>query len=352
MRWVVLLVAACGRIGFGAFGDAQTSSDASDAAMTPNYAFVTSMPMLTDIASADAACNTNAAAAGLAGTYVAWLSTAATPAPDRLGSARGWIRPDGKPVVDTVADLQAGRMYYPIDVDEHGNAQVSALVTTGTQWSSGAYVAASNDCIDFTSTSGSDFAAEGRAAGTTALFSNAFATTPCGRSGFVYCFGIDRAAMVSVAPTSGRLAFATHGLWPVSGIAAADAFCTSEAAAAGHAGSFLAFLATTTVPGESRMNLAGANWVRADGLPLAASPNQVFNPGPDVPITLDASGAIATSPFFVNWVGNTSNDCNAWQDTTSNMFGEVAYRVAGPSAFNLGGGQGCNGTFNLLCFEQ
>lgn len=87
-----------------------------------NIAFVTSWKGTGDlggVAAGDAICRRLAASAGLPGTYVAWLSSATIAAKDRLGSARGWIRRDGKPLADWIEDL-GRRLLHPIVLDEHG----------------------------------------------------------------------------------------------------------------------------------------------------------------------------------------------------------------------------------------
>src|SRR5436190_591044 len=74
----------------------------------PNYMFVTSgthQPPFGTLAAADNACNAAATAAGLPGTYRAWLSTSSVDAIDRIAGARGWIRPDGVPFADAPAHL-------------------------------------------------------------------------------------------------------------------------------------------------------------------------------------------------------------------------------------------------------
>jgi hypothetical protein len=56
-------------------------------------------------AAADAFCTAEAAAAGLKGTYVAWVSTAASPAGARLGQPMTpYVRRDGTPVLANIGD--------------------------------------------------------------------------------------------------------------------------------------------------------------------------------------------------------------------------------------------------------
>src|SRR5262249_42476658 len=102
-----------------------------------NFVFITAEGVAPgsygSLEAADRHCEESAAAAGLPpGPYVAWLSTQRDSAKARLGNARGWVRPDGYPVVDQVDDLVKGRMYMPIRVSARG-AAVNDFVATGTQ---------------------------------------------------------------------------------------------------------------------------------------------------------------------------------------------------------------------------
>src|SRR5689334_19443588 len=118
---VVIGLAACGRVGFDV-----AKTELADAADTrPNVVFVTSGTTpatfaAPPLASADGVCASRAVAKGLPGTFVAWLSTSTTDAIDRLAGSRGWVRVDGAPVADTAAEMIAGRIYNPINVDEAG----------------------------------------------------------------------------------------------------------------------------------------------------------------------------------------------------------------------------------------
>lgn len=147
----VLCALGCGRSHFEV--DADPLDSTSPDAPLANYVFVTSTTHLvstfgSDLAGADAICMQRASAAGLAGTYRAWLSSSTVNARERLSGARGWYRPDGKPVADRVEDLLAGRMFYPIRVDENGDdiGIVGPEVATGTVSNGGRSFNRCNDC--------------------------------------------------------------------------------------------------------------------------------------------------------------------------------------------------------------
>jgi len=72
------------------------------------------------LAGAAVFCDSLAAAAGVPGHFAAFLGTTTASEFSPLGSARGWIRPDGLPFTDTVAGLESGVMWYPPNLNESG----------------------------------------------------------------------------------------------------------------------------------------------------------------------------------------------------------------------------------------
>jgi hypothetical protein len=100
--------------------------------------------------------------------------------------------------------------------------------------------------------------------------------------------------LVDVAPVAGRLAFVTAGRWGGGrGLAAFDAMCAAEAAAAGIAGTFEAAVATTHASAVSRFDLDGPAWVRPDGVAIVASARDVGVRKPLLaPIALHADGTV------------------------------------------------------------
>ncbi|MBI4014614.1 MAG: DUF1554 domain-containing protein [Candidatus Aenigmarchaeota archaeon] len=85
------------------------------------------------LAGADAKCQGLAEAAGLGGTWVAWLSTSTVDAKDRIPDIR-YFRPSDKATVATSkVDLTNGNINNPINIDEKGAISLSGFVWTGTQ---------------------------------------------------------------------------------------------------------------------------------------------------------------------------------------------------------------------------
>ena len=72
------------------------------------------------LAGADKICNTLAANAHLPGNYAAYLSTPTVAAPSRVGGATGWVRVDGKPVMNAITQFAGGTMINPPSVMETG----------------------------------------------------------------------------------------------------------------------------------------------------------------------------------------------------------------------------------------
>jgi hypothetical protein len=74
------------------------------------------------LAAGDAICKARASAAGLpnASNFKAWLSDAGTNAKDRFSSNGPWIRFDGIPIANSIADLTDGSLFAPINLSETG----------------------------------------------------------------------------------------------------------------------------------------------------------------------------------------------------------------------------------------
>lgn len=92
--------------------------------------FVTSVRYTGDLgglAGADAKCQERAAAAGLPGTYLAWLSDGLQAPPDRFAPGLPYVRVDGLPIAKGLQGLISGEpLLNPIDVTEHGDVIAKA----------------------------------------------------------------------------------------------------------------------------------------------------------------------------------------------------------------------------------
>lgn len=270
-----------------------------------NYVFVTSTVYAASAVAPDAAdreCNKLASAAGLPGHYFAWLSTSTQHARDRLGAARGWVRPGGLPFADSTASLTTlNRVFYPIHLDETGNEAVGGLVFTGTA-DSGTLVPGFT-CSDWTTSTSSGNVIIGDHTGGPHAWTNAGGTW-CTAEGRLYCFGDDMVQPVARSPAAGRLAFVTAAPWGGAAEASAPSTrCTAEASAAGLAGTFKAAVATTHASAVSRFDLAGRTWVRPDGVAIVAYARDLGVGKPLLaPIALHADGTVV--PGSYSWCGS------------------------------------------------
>jgi hypothetical protein len=124
--------------------------------IVPQYVFATSgtyMGNLGGLAGADATCQSLATAAGLAGTFKAWLSDTTTNAADRLSHGSGYVLVDGTLVAATWTQLTSGDLAHGIDLDEHGSALANPYVWTDTNISGDAELSlnqTANSCTDWT----------------------------------------------------------------------------------------------------------------------------------------------------------------------------------------------------------
>jgi hypothetical protein len=306
--WLVVLV-GCGRVGFERVPDGATIEGSA------NVAFVTSSVQdgaLGGLAGADAICMQRASEAGLAGTFVAWLSLANSNAFSRIAGARGWRLVDGTPVADDPSDFATNQLLAPLALDEHGTDVRTAgpHPWTGT-YGDGTYTG--TDCAGWasnaTATSGS--------IGDPKLGSSAFTSAgnlSCDQLHPLYCLEIDRVAHVAFTPPHARLAFVTDETWlpNAGGVSSADATCTAEARIAGLPGTYRAALSTSTTAARDRFDLTRAPWARVDGAVLAATAADLFagqlGNFPD----RTATGSLASALVWGGDPTQPSGPCTGW----------------------------------------
>jgi hypothetical protein len=291
---------------------------------TPNYVFVTSTKHALSFGSleaADAICGDAAKAGHLPGTFRAWLSSSTVAARDRLGAARGWIRPDGAPFADSVVDIMSDHILYPPVVDElghevRGSFAVDPVVTgTSTQTSGGI------PCHDWSSISNKESTWAGVPYDGPQSWT-AFGAVTCDVMAHFYCFGIDHTTALQVVPQPGKKAFVTDGSFTTTGLDGADRLCAAEAAKAGLPGTFTALLATTGGSASERFPSPDHRWVRLDGVPLVEPGQDLFRDGPrTAPLSVSSTGA-----YVISWVmtgagsplalsPDLRSSCANWEDT-------------------------------------
>lgn len=332
-----------------------TSTPTPTVTATPefNRVFVTSSLQdgnLGGLVGADAICAARAAGAGLpAGNYVAWLSTSTVNAISRLGTARGFVRIDGKPFANTAADILANRIFHPLRIDESG-VDVSSGISPGastltvfTGTLGDGTLATGANCSDFADTGGS--ARRGEVSGGPVTWT-ARQNSNCSTARRVYCFQVDHGGVDLVpSPTSGKVAFVSTKDFlpgPSVGIDGADALCASNASEASLVGTYKALLATTTASAASRVTLAPL-YVRPDGIPIATGSTLAAGGALDsgiwqradgtyVPATGDLVYSGAPTPSSL---GTLTSTCSNWTstDTPGAIIGADTF--ADPSWWNL-----------------
>jgi hypothetical protein len=312
-----------------------------------NVAFSASTPLRDGtfgIATADEHCNQLAASAGLPGTYVAWLSTSQAHARTRIADASGWITTAGLPFARDRAALLAADIAYPAQWDET-RRKIAAPIYTGTD-ATGSH--SGFTCGDWTSTSG--YTDVGYSDAVDRYFTSA-ATVACGSPAHVLCLGVDYQKPVDVLRHEGRTAFLAPHWTSGHGVDDADATCQAAATAASRAGTYRAFLATSSGLPESRMNLDETPWVTVDGLRLVARPEQLSD---GLLTTIDASANGEWGWGYV-FVGATDENCSDWTQTAASSYvrGGINYR-AGADSWRSGvrAPLNCSSGSFLYCLEQ
>jgi hypothetical protein len=306
-----------------------TASATPTSTPTPafNVVFVTSMAFdgnLGGLAGADADCQSLANAAGLSGTFVAWLSTSTVNANTRLGTARGFVRPDGQPFADTVSDIIMGHILNPVIIDETGANVGFANVWTAT--ASDGTVIPGFACEDWTDSTSSNQGDLGFTSGGPFTWTEAFSGIACDNTfQHLFCFSTSIVNPLTTSPASGRIAFVTENNFDTtSGIAGADAQCASEASSAGLAGTFMALLSTSNASAASRFNLASGStpYVRPDGIQIGDAPAIASGNALSSGIWQHADGTydsvnVWTGSSTPNVAGTLATTCNDWSSNAS-----------------------------------
>lgn len=330
--------------------DASTSSSDSSTGPPPqpNPVFISSQTLAgaeLDADSGDALCGQLATDAGLEGTYRAWFPSPDASAANRLGMARGWVRPDGLPFADTPGDIESGTLWYPLALDENGEHLLNVRVATGT----GANGTTAQVCSE-----DSDAVTVGESASVSGTWTSV-GTQSCEAVAHVYCFGIDHEFPIEAEVQSGRGAFVSSGAFTGSnGRTVFDDACETDAEEAGLDGSYLAFVPASFMSALSRFDLAGEPWINLRGQRIWPTADGLTNAGPlDTGVSTFADGTPATVAL---WTG-------ASQPSAGNGFNCSNWLFPGLNAqhsrsgltvewFALPDQDPCTTEKHVLCFEQ
>jgi hypothetical protein len=166
---------------------ADADAGAGDAAKAPLRAFVSSQTKtgnLGGVAAADQLCTSLATAAGLGGTYRAWLSVSGADAIDHVTSLGPWQLVTGEVVAADRAALAAAKLEHLVNRDEKGATPPDAedRVWTGTG-PNGRYVGP--DCAQWAG-AGSGLVGEAKNGGSGSW--TALGNESCTEVNRVYCF--------------------------------------------------------------------------------------------------------------------------------------------------------------------
>jgi len=173
--------------------------------LRPNLLFVTSGLYNGDLGGlggADSICKSLAGAAGLSGTYVAYLSggTSNAPifAPSRVGAAAGWVRVDGRPVVQRIEEMHQGQLLNAPSITELGQdvGQTQFMRVWTATYPDGSGAVPACGTTSWTNSAGGE-AAIGNATATTsaAVFTGSYGCNQTTQR--LYCLGIDRRASIN-----------------------------------------------------------------------------------------------------------------------------------------------------------
>jgi hypothetical protein len=303
---------------------------------------------------ADAVCQGRATAAGLPGTYVAWMSDSISDAYCRVHGLTGkksgncgqaalpvaagpWVRPDGQPFAPTIDRLLAPTRatFRPASLNELGvEVGLTDKVYTGTD---DAGVLTSMACNDWTTSLSTVRGAMGEVSGGGTSWTDALTLDPtCNTPGRLRCVQTTSGPALPSRHPVAKKAFLTSvtgtgnlSTWPdaggLTGISAADAVCQARARFAGYASSqsFKAWMSSST-SATSRIFTNGP-WARPDGVVIATSEADLTDGRLAAPLYLTETNEYVTGNADTGsvWTGTSTFGsatfvyCSLWTSTSS-----------------------------------
>jgi hypothetical protein len=297
------------------------------------------------LAAGDAACQVRATAAGLDGTFVAWLSDGTNDAYCRVQGLGGkrvnncnqaslpiaagpWVRVDGTPWADTIDQLTAANKVFspPILTELNTLAPTNFHSNTAPDGSLNT-VPAANSCSNWTSTIGNMTYGGSRTTGT---FWTIWGNELCSSFSALLCIELGQPGLALPFPTpAGKKAFVTSTSHAANlgadadangqvGILAGDAICQARATAASltNPTAFKAWLSDTTINASTRLTSTGP-WSRIDGIPIATNLTDLLDGR--LGTTLDqtetgayVAGAQVWTSTLSTGLGNVGGNCADW----------------------------------------
>lgn len=346
----------------------------------------------TGLAAGDAICQARATAAGLSGTFVAWLSDFNNDAYCRVHNLAGkksancgqgslpvaagpWVRTDGFPFSETIDSLvNDGKVYAPVMYDEFGSALPRyENYMTGTQ-ADGSYDTSGNiSCYDWTSNTSnpSVHAVGGWTGGTTYSWTHNYSGTCNSSSWRLLCLETGDGLPLPPFTTAGKKVFVTSTsgtgnleTWAGSGgnrgVAGGDAICQAKATEAGltNPANFKAWLSDNTTAAKDHLTSNGP-WVRLDGVKVADSKADLIDGAIFTAISQTETGAYLST---TTWTGTYSNGtldsitstCEGWTTTTptNNWNATLGESSLTDANWTKTGYNPCSTLRHLYCFED
>lgn len=158
----------------------------------PKLVFVTAGTWQGDLggaAGADAKCQQEADSAGVAGTFMAWLSTSgSSPASDFTRSPAPYVLSNGNRVADDWDDLTDGSLQNPINVELSGGTTSYQFAWTGTGADASAQIYTCSDWTAVGSSSNNLIGVVGQPGSTGTSWTRFESSLNCGLSSPLYCF--------------------------------------------------------------------------------------------------------------------------------------------------------------------
>lgn len=307
----------------------------------------------------DVRCNDLATAAGINNGsndgFQALISDASSNAVTRLGSARGFVGMDNRPIADDLASLFGShRVFNSIIHDEGGVERPAQFAFTGTNNDG---TSSNNTCTNWTAVNGAggDQVTLGRTQGGPLDWAGNTSGN-CADTRALFCFGKTKTVTLTPAQAPGKRIYIAFSQSP--GIAAANAACQNPKPAG--AGTVVALLPLLGPPARSAASLLSptTTYVRPDGI--------VVGTGAEIIAGMVRSGAwqsgggvyddkqISTGTASISDVPTSAAvTCADWTAQT----GSTGVGTAGttePFAFwgyNMNQWP-CGGTWHFYCVEQ
>jgi hypothetical protein len=359
----------------------------------------------TGLAAGDGICQAEADAAGFKGTFVAFLSSKNAPQGRYDAGCRAfgllgvlpncgqtsapidhapWLSVSGLPFIEGATNIVSNNWLTTIPFHADGtHADTGAQPYRSLSWGGTdvGTVAASNDCVGWTSATATDYAS---CIGYPGEYLPEYdtASSKCSDSLKLVCLQVNgtffgpntlhhvsgKRAFVTKGTLTGAMSFATQ-----VGINAADALCQSDAAGANIANfaNFHAYVATST--NDALCHILGATgkvgtqcglsswptaaWRRLDDYPLA-NPAQLISVGGQYltsPVLYAADGTrLATTRERLwtgtSYTGSASANCSDWAQTTAT--GEAGVPSSINSAWSFFTAPACTTAQRVYCFEN